>query len=153
MNNNYVKAAGIGLLGSLAMFIVMVLGIHVTGFAPFNVPPSAAFLEVLGLNIGPVPLLTHFGYGAFWSVVLAGIYGSEADLKKGLGLATGLWLFMMLVLSPVIGWGVFGSGAGQLDPEATLYLQPGPKYAVMTFVLHMLYGAIIGPGNGAVLED
>ena len=106
--NQYGKATVSGLTASLAMFIVMFIGIHVTGIAPFNVPPSAAFLETLGLNVGPVPLLVHFGYGAFWSVVLVGIVGSSANLKNGIGLAVGLWLVMMLALSPLIGWGVFG---------------------------------------------
>jgi hypothetical protein len=141
------KAAGVGLVGSLVMFIIMFVGIHVTGIAPFNVPPSAAFLETIGLNIGPVPLLFHFGYGAFWSALLVALAGASVDVTKGLALAGGLWLFMMVVLSPLIGWGVFGMSAGQLEPDATLYLQPGPKYIVITAVLHAIYGGIIGWGN------
>jgi hypothetical protein len=151
--DQYGKATVSGLAASLAMFIVMFIGIHVTGIAPFNVPPSAAFLETLGLNVGPVPLLVHFGYGAFWSVVLVAIVGSSANLKNGIGLAVGLWLVMMLALSPLIGWGVFGQSPSVTDPEATLYLQAGPKYVVMTFVLHLLYGGIIGSMNGYLLRE
>lgn len=146
--NRWTKAIGSGLVASLAMFAVMMVGIHVTGIAPFNMPPSAAFLEVLGLNVGPLPLVAHFGYGAFWSFVLVAVYGDGVDVGKGLVLAGGLWLFMMVVYSPVIGWGVFGFGAaGEMAESAPLYLEPGPKYAVMTFLLHALYGAVIGKLN------
>ncbi|MFB6264992.1 MAG: hypothetical protein ABEL76_15440 [Bradymonadaceae bacterium] len=152
--DEWLKAAGSGLVASLVMFVVLALGIHVTGFAPFNMPPSAAFLEVLGLNTGPLPLFAHFGYGAFWSIVLVRLYGGAVDVKKGLTLAGGLWLFMMGVYSPVIGWGFFGFGtAGQMAESAPLYLEPGPKYAVLTFVLHALYGAIVGKMNAMLVSD
>mgnify|MGYP006295375231 CR=1 FL=1 len=41
----WVHAAVAGLIGSLVLFVVMIPGVHVTGMAPFNMPPSAAFLE------------------------------------------------------------------------------------------------------------
>lgn len=102
------KSAVIGALGSLVMFLLMVFGIHGAGVAPFNLPPSAAFLEILGLNIGPLPLLVHFCYGATWSLLLVALYGAETNVRRGIYLATGLWLSMMLVYSSIIGWGVFG---------------------------------------------
>ena len=148
------KAALVGALGSLVMFGLMMLGIHGTGVAPFNLPPSAAFLEQLGLNVGPLPLLVHFGYGATWSMVLIGLYGADTDLRAGLTLATALWLFMMLIYSPVIGWGVFGvGGAGQsLAPDAALYLGSPVKYIGATLLLHLIYGAIIGGLNPIWIE-
>ena len=143
--NKWTKAIGAGLVAALLMFAIMMVGIHVTGIAPFNMPPSAAFLEVLGLNIGPLPLLAHFGYGAFWSAVLVGVYDDSVDIKKGLALGGGLWLFMMVVYSPVIGWGLFGlAGTPDLAKDAALYLEAGPKYAVMTLLLHALYGVVVG---------
>lgn len=142
----WLKAAAVGALGSLLMFIVMAVGIHGTGIAPFNVPPSAAFLTKLGLNAGPLPLVAHFGYGATWAVALAALYGSDASWKEGLTLAGGLWLFMMLVYSPFIGWGVFGfGGAGHsLPPGDPLYLGNPVKYVVSTLLLHVVYGVVIG---------
>lgn len=38
----WLKAATVGALGSLVMFLLLMLGIHGTGIAPFNLPPSAA---------------------------------------------------------------------------------------------------------------
>ncbi len=150
----WLKAAVIGALGSLVMFLIMMMGIHVTGIAPFNIPPSAAFLETLGLNVGPLPLLAHFGYGATWSLVLVALYGADTDLKAGLTVAGALWLFMMLVYSPVIGWGVFGfGGTGHtLSSTDPLYLGSPVKYLVATLVLHLIYGGIIGSLNPAWID-
>lgn len=138
------KAALVGALGSLLMFIVMVIGIHVTGFAPINQPPSAAFLQQLGLKIGPLPLITHFVYGMFWSVIFVAVFKDKGNLTKGLGLAGVLWLGLMLALSPIIGWGVFGTGGTVDDPNHAMYIGNTMKYIVMTLVLHIIYGLCIG---------
>lgn len=146
------KSAVVGMIGSLLMFLVMMFAIHGAGIAPFDLPPSAAFLEKLGINVGPLPLLVHFGYGATWSVVLVYLFQEETDLMKGLLFAGGLWLFMMVVYSPVIGWGFFGFGGADIARDSKLYLEPGPKYAVATLLLHVLYGIVIGAGNPLWLE-
>ncbi len=145
----WLKSILVGVLGSLVMFLLMMLGIHGTGIAPFNLPPSAAFLEQLGLNTGPLPLLVHFGHGAIWSLVLVGLYGSDTNARRGIYLATGLWFFMMLVYSPLIGWGVFGIGGSghTLAASDPLYLGSTAKYVVATLLLHLVYGFIIGGLN------
>ena len=151
----WIKAATVGALGSLVMFLLMMVGIHGTGIAPFNLPPSAAFLEVLGLNVGPLPLLTHFGYGATGSIVLIALYQKETSLRAGLTLAGALWLIMMVVYSPLIGWGFFGFGgpAHALDPEAPLHLGSPIKYITATLLLHLIYGAILGTLNPRWVTD
>jgi hypothetical protein len=142
----WLKAAGSGLIGSLVLFVVMVLGVQVTGMAPFNLPPSAAFLEALGLNIGPLAPVGHFAYGALWAVILLALFGQRVRMANALGLAGVQWLLLMVVYAPVIGWGFFGIGgpAHQLPADAPLYLGVAPKFLVMTLVLHAVYGAING---------
>lgn len=76
-----VKAAGAGLLGSLIIFVV--IGVKVTGVAPFNLPPSAAFLEVLGPNRGPVAPIVYFLYGALWAVILLALFREGVTVGKG----------------------------------------------------------------------
>jgi hypothetical protein len=148
------KSAVVGALGSLVMFLLMMFGIHGAGVAPFNIPPSAAFLEMLGLNTGPLPLLVHFGYGATWSLLLVALSGAETNVRHGIYLATGLWLFMMLVYSPIIGWGVFGFGGSghELAADNPLHLGSPIKYIVATLILHLLYGWIIGGLNPAWIQ-
>jgi len=152
MNPAYiVKSAIVGAVGSLVMFIIMMIGIKVTGMAPFQLPPSAAFLEIIGLNVGPVPLLVHFGYGATWSIALVFLAKEQTGIGRGLFLAGALWLFMMVVYSPIIGWGFFGFGS-EYATDHTLYLEPGPKYLIITLVLHIIYGLIIGWGNSLWID-
>jgi hypothetical protein len=145
----WTKALLVGAAGSLIMVIIMFFGIGASGLAPFSRTPSAAFLTTIGLNVGPLPLLLHFGYGAGGSALLVYWAGREVTLAKGLGLAGGLWLLMMLVHSPLIGWGVFGTAAGTGSPDDPLYLESTGRYIGMTFVLHAIYGAVIGWGNAA----
>lgn len=147
----WIKSAVIGALGSLVMFLLMMFAIKGVGIAPFNTPPSAAFLEKIGLNVGPLPLLVHFSYGATWSLLLVALYGADTNVRRGVYLATALWLFMMIVYSPVIGWGVFGfGGAGhELAADHPLYLGSPVKYIGATLLLHLIYGSIIGGLNPA----
>lgn len=141
----WIKSGAIGALAALVMFLGITLIIK-TGVAPFNLPPSAAFLMKIGLPAQPLGLVVHFVYGMFWSVVLITLFKGETDVRKGIGLALVLWLVMMVVFSPIIGWGFFGfGGAGhQLSPDDPLYLGMAIKYLIGTLILHLVYGAIIG---------
>jgi hypothetical protein len=145
----WIKAVTVGLIGSLFMFVLIMLGIN-AGVAPFNTPPSGAFLAKLGIaKGGPLPLLAHFGYGALGSVVLVAFAGRRTNASRGLLLAGALWLFMMLVYSPIIGWGVFGIGGPghALPADHALHLGVPVKYVASTAVLHLVYGAVVGWGN------
>lgn len=113
--------------------------------------PLRGFLETIGLNVGPLPLLVHFGYGATWSLVLVVLYGRDASIGKGIGLALVLWLIMMVAYAPIMGWGLFGFGGTghELAPTNPLYLGSPVKYVGATLVLHLIYGTIIGGLNSA----
>ncbi|HKJ71723.1 MAG TPA: hypothetical protein VKA55_08245 [Gammaproteobacteria bacterium] len=143
---HWVKAAAVGFLGSLIIFLVMILGVKVTGFAPFNLPPSAAFLEALGLNIGPLAIIGHFAYGIVWAWILLALFGRGVNVANGLGVAGVQWLLLMLVYAPIIGWGFFGIGgpAHALAPDEALHLGNPVKFLVLTLVLHAVYGGLNG---------
>lgn len=93
----------------------------------------------------------HFGYGATWSLVLVVLYGRDASIGKGIGLALVLWLIMMVAYAPIMGWGLFGFGGTghELAPTNPLYLGSPVKYVGATLVLHLIYGIIIGGLNSA----
>ena len=140
----WVKAAIVGAAGSLVMFGVMMVAIHGIGVAPFNTPPSAAFLVKLGLPAKPLALIVHFGYGIFWSLVFVALFRSQMSIARGLGLAGALWLVMMVLYSPIIGWGVAGFGAVARAATDPLYLGSPVKYVLATALLHVIYGLIVG---------
>ncbi|MDZ7771738.1 MAG: hypothetical protein U5K31_03215 [Balneolaceae bacterium] len=134
-----------GLLASLVMFFFIYLAINLAGIAPFNIPPSAAFLYNIGVEDRIYSLLLHFCYGTLWSYVLVYTFEEDVSIRKALVLSVVLWFFMMVVYSPLIGWGIFGFGyAHMLAPDHPLYLAPGPAYPVSTLALHLLYGLVLG---------
>lgn len=137
-----VKSIISGLAGALIMFLLMMLAIKGLEIAPFKMPPSAAFLKSLGITPKPLALIVHFGYGALAAYFLHAVFTNKPKIKYGLGLAMAMWLVMMLVLSPIIGWGVFGNNAGTID--GALALSSMPKYIVSTLILHLIYGLTIG---------
>lgn len=147
----WIKAGTAGFLGALLMFALMYVGISVTGMAPFAVPPSAVFLmEVFGLGrelAETLGLVVHFSYGIFWSIVLLAFFWDRTSVGKGVGFSIGLWLLMMLVHSPMIGWGFFGFGGTGPSTEV-LALGSSTKFVLMTLVLHLIYGVVIGWING-----
>jgi hypothetical protein len=82
-------------------------------------------------------------------MVLIASYVSETNVQAGLTLSLAFWLFIMLVYSPIIGWGTFGVGGSSTarSPSDPLYLGSSLKYVVATSVLHLIYGSIIGGLN------
>lgn len=142
----WIKAGAVGALGSLVILVVMGIGIHGTGAAPFNLPPSAAFLKALGIAPQPLAVLLHFTYGIAWAMILWAVFRDKTDIWRGIGVAVVVkWLVLMqLIYSPIIGWGPFGSNAGTLPADAPSALTSTGAYVVMTLVLHVVYGALNG---------
>jgi len=98
----------------------------------------------MSLNISPLPLLVHFGYGAFWSAILIGLAKSNTNIKKRVMLSIFLRLIMMVIYSPIMGWGFFGFRSVEAAPTANMYLENGPKYMRSTLIRHLLYGISVG---------
>jgi len=141
----YFKAAVSGAVAALAMFIVIAVLIQ-TGNAPFNLPPSQAFLDRIGLPPQPLGLIVHFGYGIVWSIILVAIMGRQVRIRHGIGLSLLLWLIMMVVYSPVIGWGFFGfaAPAHEFPADHPRHLGSSIMYLVGALVLHLIYGLTMG---------
>lgn len=115
------RAIGIGIAVSVLTAIVMVTLLK-TGVSPFPKPPSLAFAEtLLGRTLPmPVGLLFHTVYVTFWSVVFVR-YFPRKTLLTALGLAAVLWVVILVVFFPVVGWGLAGLAIGpQLIPASAL---------------------------------
>ena len=141
-------AIATGLVAAVVTRLLLQTGINFE-WAPFNVPPSVALLMNwnLDLNIWARLLawLLDILYAVIGSFLLVALFRQRVNAVRGVGIALGLWLVLMLVISPLIGWGFFGAGASSsLDPDAALYLSSAGRYVLFTLILHGIYGVIIG---------
>lgn len=140
----YTKSLIVGASTSFLMFLFLAPMIKFD-LAPFNLPPPSAFLTLFGWSEGPWPVLFHFAYGMFWSAVFVYLWGKKGTVWNGLALGMFLWVLLMVVYSPLMGWGFFGYGeAYLLDPKDPLYLAEGPNYMLIMLGLHLFYGGMIG---------
>lgn len=134
-----------GILSTLSMDILMNALMMLFGLSPTNIHPAGAFLYNLGIESEYLTLLLHYSYGTLWALVFVYAFEDNFSVKKALQLSVVLWLFMMIVYSPVIGWGFFGSGNAQLlSPSHPLYLSSTIHYLIVTFSVHIAYGTVLG---------
>lgn len=134
-----------GLLATFSMDITMNIVVHFLKIAPTNVHPAAAFLYNLGIEEAQFGTLLHYSYGTLWAIVFHYAFEGDVSAKRGIQLAGVLWLFMMFVYSPIIGWGFFGMGnAKLLPPEHPLFLNSTSGYLILTLLVHIAYGTVLG---------
>lgn len=143
--NDVVKAGIAGLISGIVMFVPMLYLVYGAQVAPFNIPPSAAFAEALGINFAPpVAPILHFGYGILGGIVYLLLFRNSLTLTNALVLSGVMWLIMMVVYTPIIGWGFFGFGGGQdLPPSDPMHLGPALQYIAVTLVFHIIYAVIL----------
>ncbi len=141
----WIKTIIIGVLATFSMDLVMNSVMYMFEFAPTNLHPSAALLYNLNIDQPFLASFLHYCYGTLWAIVFVYANDEKYTLRKAILLAGVLWVFMMLVYSPVIGWGFLGIGnAVLLDTNHPLYISTIPGYIALTFVLHIIYGLVLG---------
>tara|TARA_B100001971_G_scaffold111191_1_gene102203 strand:+ start:148534 stop:149091 length:558 start_codon:yes stop_codon:yes gene_type:complete len=139
------KAIIIGLVASGIMLLFMQLIVSSGSFAYMNSTPVEVFLTDLNIPAQPLAMVLHLGYGTFWALLLVSIFKKRTNIKQALTMSAILWLSLMLLLAPAVGWGFFGvQGNSVIDPSAMNYIAPGNTFAVITFFAHLIYGLIIG---------
>lgn len=128
---NISKGVVAGLAGTAALSILMVMK------SMMGVMPQLDVIGMLGnmMHVPPaVAWVIHFMIGAIWGLLFAVLYSrlpGGSAIVKGMVLLTGAWLVMMLMVMPMAGAGVFGMKLGMMAP-------------VMTWVLHLVFGAVMG---------
>ncbi|MGI9434722.1 MAG: DUF6789 family protein [Geminicoccaceae bacterium] len=76
----------------------------------------------------------HFGIGiVVWGTLFAVLYPRlpGSVLIRGVLFGIGAWILMMVMFLPIAGQGLFGISGGMVVP-------------VMTLMLHLIYGAVLG---------
>jgi len=128
--SSWLRAIGVGIGVSVLTALVMVT-LMKNGISPFPKPPALAFAETLLGRPLPMPagLLFHTAYVTFWSVVFVRFFPTRS-LKTALALAGFLWIVLLAVFFPVVGWGFAG-------------LDMSPKLIPASFMPHLLFGLLL----------
>ena len=96
--------------------------------------PIGMITTMAGASSPVVGWASHFVIGTvFWGVGFAIVspYLPGPYWLRGIAFAFCAWLVMMIVMMPMAGAGIFGRGLGMMVPVAT-------------FVLHVVFGAVLG---------
>ncbi len=130
-SREWLKAVGVGIVTAILLSAVMVPALKF-GISPLPKPLGLAFAETVLGRILPLPvgLLFHVVYVTFWSVAYVALLRNHLSLRNALLLAFMLWILVLVVFFPVVGWGFIG-------------LAIGPKLIVASFVPHVLYGVFL----------
>ena len=128
---DWAKAFGLGIANGVALSLVMV-ALMKLGVSPLPKPLGLAFAETLSGRTLPLPvgLLFHLAYVTFWSMVFVAVFRHSLTLRNALLLALFLWIGVLVVLFPIVGWGLLGLGIG-------------PQLVVGSFVPHLLFGLFL----------
>ena len=127
----WLKALGVGVMTAILLSMVMVPALKL-GISPLPKPLGLAFAEtVLGRALPlPVGLLFHVAYVTFWSVAFVILFRNSRSFGKALLLALVLWIGVLVVFFPAVGWGFLGLGIS-------------PKLIVASLVPHLLFAAFL----------
>ena len=129
---NLGKSLLAGLVATLVLSALMVLK------AKMGVRPDLNVIKMLAHMFHAAPVVgwvAHFVVCVVaWGIGFALLYPwlpGGAPWLKGVTFAMGAWLLMMVVIMPLAGAGLFGLHLGIIAP-------------VMTLVLHIIFGAVLG---------
>lgn len=125
--------------GFIAGFIAtVVLSVLMVMKGMMGVMPELDVAAMLAGMIGApviVGWIAHFVIGTVaWGGGFAVLYDyipGSSGIQKGIVFGIADWLGMMILIMPMAGAGLFGLGLGMMAP-------------VMTLVLHIIFGAVLG---------
>ena len=126
---DHAKAVAVGTATAVVLSLIMVPAFK-AGISPLPKPLGLAFAQVLlGKVPLPVGLLFHVAWVAFWSVAYVALF-DRRTFPNALWLALGLWVLVLVLFFPVVGWGFLG-------------LAVGPKLIVASLVPHVLFAIVL----------
>ena len=86
--------------------------------------------------------VAHFAIGALWGILFAvtvRVFPGSSCWMRGVIFSVVPWLLMMIIIMPMAGAGIFGMELGVMAP-------------VMTLMLHLVFGAVLGFTFGALAK-
>ncbi len=125
--------------GIIAGFVAtIVLSLLMIMKAKMGLMPELNVISMLASKMGgavAMGWLAHFmigtiGYGILFALINP-VLPTSSLVSKGMVLGVLGWLVMMIVIMPMMGAGLLGLAMGAMAP-------------VMTLVLHLIFGAVLG---------
>jgi len=136
--SNIFKGMVAGLVATVVLSALMVMK-SMMGLMP-NLDVIAMLSKMMGGSPPAMGWLAHFMIG---TIVWGGLFAwldphlpGKSRWLKGITFGIGAWLMMMIAVMPMAGAGLFGLSFGMMAP-------------VMTLVLHIIFGAVLGGVYGA----
>ena len=136
--SNVVKGMVAGFVATIVLSALMVMK-SMMGLMP-QLDVITMLTKMMGGSSHAIGWIAHFMIG---TVIWGGLFAwldpqipGRAHWLKGVIFAVGAWLLMMIAVMPMAGAGLFGANLGMMAP-------------VMTLVLHIIFGAVLGGVYGA----
>jgi len=130
--NNIGKGVIAGFVATTVLSMLMLMK------SAMGLMPELDVVAMLGSMTGTGPAMGWIAHFVIGSVVWGGLFAVLAPSLpggslwlKGIVFGIGAWLLMMVAVMPMAGAGLFGMGLGMAAP-------------VMTLMLHVIYGAVLG---------
>lgn len=123
-----------GFVATVVLSVLMMMK-HAMGLMP-ELDPVGMISQMVGVP-SLVGWVMHFTIGAMWGIAFAvtGRMFPGAFWLKGMLFSAVPWLIMMIVMMPLAGAGFFGLDLGMVAP-------------IMTLMLHLVFGAVLGAVYG-----
>jgi hypothetical protein len=124
------KAIGVGILTAILLSLIMVPAFK-AGISPMPKPLGLAFAQTL---LGKVPLPVGLLFHLAWVTAVSTLYlvfiQRQPTFGKTLAYGLLLWVLVLLVFFPLMGWGFLGLGVS-------------PKLIIASLVPHVLFALFL----------
>ena len=130
--NNIVKGVIAGFAATAVLSLLMMMKSAIGLMPELDVIAMLSAMMGSGLAMGWIAhfLIGSLVWGGLFALLAPKLPGGSLWLK-GVFFGVGAWALMMVAVVPMAGAGVFGMKFGMLAP-------------VMTLVLHLIFGAVLG---------
>ena len=139
---HFLKGMVAGLVATVVLSALMVMKAMMGVMPQLDLPKMIA--GMMGQPDNPMMgWIVHFMIGIVGYGIAMALFGAkdpgQSNVGRGIFIAIGGWLVMMVALMPMAGAGLFGMNMGIMAP-------------MMTLVLHLIFGAVLGGVYGAMVR-
>jgi hypothetical protein len=139
---HFLKGMVAGLAATVVLSALMVMKAMIGLMPQLDLPKM--IVGLMGQPDNPMlGWIGHFMIGIVGYGIAIALFGAkepgQSNVARGMFIAIGGWLVMMVVMMPMAGAGLFGMNMGIMAP-------------VMTLVLHLIFGAVLGGVFGAMVQ-